>query len=222
MHYTLNGKYPLETEDQVKTASEYFSKYLQRFNPMERITAAVNIEKRAATLGVDIEEPWVLNYSRVMKKAAQYSPDFESSIKMRKEACAKTKATVNISGKSIAAMDFLDKMASQKNEIPGIAMMKGLQEFDKLANLEQFYDNDILDPVMSVFGSLNNPKFDSVKVAGDLTNYDLMSASMNPEKMEKISRSFGKNMSERFKTGPIKTASDMTSPEQSLLQELVK
>jgi len=221
MRYALKGKYPIETEDQVKTASDYFSKYLQRFNPMDRVTAAVNIEKRAAVLGMDINEPWVINYSRVMKKTAQYSPDFEDNIKMRKEACLKTKANVSLNNVNLSAVSFLNKIASQKHELSCIAMMKALQEFDKLAELDQYYDNEIVDPVMTVFGSLNNPKFDSVKIAGDLTNYDLMSASMSPEKMEKISKSFGQNISERFHIDPIKTASDMGAPEQSLLEQLI-
>jgi len=222
MHYVLNEKFPIETKEQIKTASDYFSKYIQRFTPMDRVVAAVNIEKRAAALDVDITEPWILNYSRVMKKGAGYSPDFEDNIKLRKEACAKLNSKVNLNEKTIPAVEFLDKIASQKKEIPGIAMMKALQEFDKLANLEQFYDNDIVDPAMSVFGSLNNPKFDSVKVAGDITNYDLISAAMNPEKMEKISNSFGKDISDKFKADPVKTASDMAIPEQSLLEELIK
>jgi len=221
MHYALNGKYPIETEEQVKTASDYFSRYLQRFAPMDRVAAATNIEKRATVLDINVNEGWITNYSRPLKPESTYSPDFDANIKLRKEACVRTSAKVEVNGKMINATELLKKVAMQRKELPGIAMMKSLQEFDKLANLEQYYDNDVIDPAMTVFGSLNNPRFDSVKIAKDLTNYDLIEASRDVLAMEKISNTFGERFSEKFKKEPIKIASDLGPPEKSLLSETI-
>ena len=83
MNYALRGeRYPIETEEQIKVASDYFTNNLPRFSPSDRVEVATNMKKRAEELGIDLDVPWVSNYSRMMNKQADYSPDFEYTIRL--------------------------------------------------------------------------------------------------------------------------------------------
>lgn len=220
MHYALKGKYPIETEEHIKTAVEYFDKYLGRFSPMDRAAAATNIEKRAETLEVDISRDWITNYSRMLKKEAVISPDFERNIQLRKDACLKGGIKVTIGGKEVDAIPLLDKVASlNSGDVHGIAIVKALEAFDKLANFEFRYDDDIVDPILTVFGSLRSPEYDAEKISGNITDYDLVKLSRKNDVLEKIAGVFTKEVADGFRKQPVKTFKEMTTPEQSLFLE---
>lgn len=220
MHYALKGKYPIETEDHVKTAVDYFDKFLSRFSPMERATAATNIEKRADDLNVDVSRDWITNYSRMLKKDAAISPDFQRNIQLRKEACMKDGIKVNVGGGEVDAVQLLDKVATLTDGVHGIAIVKALEAFDKLANLEYRYDNDIVDPVLTVFGSLRAPEYDAEKIASDVTNYDLIRMSRKKDILEKVASSFTQDLADNFRKQPVETFKGMAPPERSLFLEI--
>lgn len=220
MHYALKGKYPIETEEHVKTAVDYFDKYLSRFTPMERATAATNIEKRAEDLSIDMSRDWITNYSRMLKKEATISPDFHRNIQLRKEACEKDGIKVTIGGKEIDAVQLLEKVATFPDGIHGIAIVKALESFDKLANLEYRYDNDIVDPILTVFGSLRAPEYDAEKVASNVTNYDLIKLSRKKDVLEKVAVAFTQGFADNFRKQPVETFKGMAPPERSLFAEI--
>lgn len=219
MHYALKDKYPIETAEQVKTAVDYFDKFIGRFAPMDRVTAATNIEKRADDLSVDVDRDWITNYARVMKKEAQMSPDFDRNIEARKQLCQQRHTTVMAHGEQVKAAELLDRVLEHRDVMPNIVLMKAIAEFDKQASLTPEYDNRITDPVITVFGSLTNPKFDAVKVAGDMTDYDVRSATRNATKMEKVASKFGAKFSEKLKSNPVEAASNLRAPERAALVE---
>lgn len=219
MHYALKGKYPIETEDHIKTAVNYFDKFLTRLSPMERAAVATNIEKQAETLGVDVSRDWITNYSRMLKKEAAISPDFERNIQLRKDACLKDGIKVTVSGKEVDAVHLLEKVATLTDGVHGIAIVKALEAFDKLANLEFRYDDDIVDPVLTVFGSLRSPEYDAEKIAFNKTDYDLVKMSRKKEVLDKIAGVFTKEVADNFQKEPIKTFKEMTAPEQGLFLE---
>lgn len=222
MHYALKGKYPIETEEHVKTAVDYFDTYLSRFNPMDRAAAATNIEKRADELGVDVSRDWITNYSRMLKKEAAISPDFKRNIQLRKNACLKDGIRVTVGGKEVDAIQLLDKVASLNDGcIHGIAIVKALEAFDKLANFEFRYDNDIIDPVLTVFGSLRVPEYDAEKITGNITDYDLVKMSRKSDILEKVANVFTQKVADNFKKHPVKTVQSMTVPERNLFEEAI-
>jgi len=221
MHFALKDKYPIETEEHIKTAVAYFDKYLTRFSPMDRAAIATNIEKRADALGVDVDRNWITNYARMLKKDATISPDFVRNMQLRKDACLKENIKVTIGGQEMDALPLLEKVANLSEETPGIAIVKALEAFDKLANFEYRYDNDIVDPVLTVFGSLIRPEYDAEKVAGDKTNYDLIKMSRKKDVLEKIAATFTQDVSDNFKRHPVDTVKSMSPPEKHLFIEKI-
>lgn len=220
MHYALRNKYPIEDSSMLKLAVEYFDKYLTRFDPADRALVAHSMEKRAAELGVNLDRSWVTNYSRMIKKASEYSPDFAAHMKSRKELC-KT-AQVTISGKKHSAVEVLDKLAAKKNEMPPVMMVAAIDNFDKLANINPHYDTRIADPIMTVYGSVTNPEYDRVKIATGLYDYDVIRASRNKETMEKVASIMGDEIADDMRGNPIETIEAMDPSEQEATINIIK
>ena len=84
MKFALNDKYPIETEEQLTKAAEFFDKNLSRFHPSEMVKIASNLDSQSAALKVNLNKGWITNYNR-MEKSAAFSPDFTRSMEMRKK-----------------------------------------------------------------------------------------------------------------------------------------
>ena len=84
------------------------------------------------------------------------------------------------------------------------------------------YDSQYPDPIMTVYGNFANPKFDAVKVAEGLTDYDVVAASRNEEVLTKIASTFNDDLAIQFKSTPITTFLGQTGPEADLLTDIVR
>jgi hypothetical protein len=81
MRYAIDGKYPVETKEQLEKTATYFDKFLPRFHPKDRIKIASVMSKRASELGVCLDRDWVNNYSRATSDVSGSSYLFGMKIK---------------------------------------------------------------------------------------------------------------------------------------------
>jgi hypothetical protein len=223
--FVLDNKYPIDNAEQIKQASDYFEKHLDKFEPVDRSKAAYRIEKQASKLGCPVDKPWIKNYGRAFKKTAAYSPSFKRNMEIRKVACKNAGTRITVSGESIDASKMADDIIKQasKGKLSPIAAITTINEFDKLANLQGSYDRLIRDPLFTVFGDDINPEYDTVKVAenSSVSNYDLMRVPHSKEKMEKIASIFGDEVKERFSKQPVESFNQLSSLEQTLFSEQI-
>jgi len=215
--HALGNKYPIDNAGQLKTAASYFDKYLTRFTPADRAIVASNLEKQASALRVDLDMPWVANYSRWSKNDCGYSPDFDQNMRMRKEACESGNIHVDISGTRMHGAEMVTKLASNKDKMSPQSMMAALDEFDKVAGLSPLYDSRMMDPVFTVYGSLTNPHYDSKDVGGGVTDRQLQKIACHDDVMEKVASVVGKDMVEEFRKDPVSTFSKLKDPERVAL-----
>jgi len=159
MIYALNGKYPIETKSQLEKTANYFDRYLSKFHPKDRVVAATSMQKRASYLKVDLGRDWITNYSRALC-GNTVSPDFERNMELRKTACHNK--TIEVEGRTIKAAELADKIKDDLEKVGAYNTVDSLFAFDKMAGLEYSWDKIVVDPIMTVFGSLRNPGFDSV------------------------------------------------------------
>ena len=204
MRYAIDGKYPIETKDQLTKTAAYFDKYIGRFHPAERVKIAATMEKRASDLGVYLDNAWVKNYARSVNDSAPLSPDFTRNIEMRKHASTGEKTH-----------DLLDKIAEAAKTKSGKEIADMLFAFDKVANLEYQWDKSIVDPIMTVFGSLNYPEYDAVKVAGDVTNYGLLKMAADVNEVAKLAGVMGKDFQGRFIKDPVGSVQALSGVEKT-------
>ena len=219
--FALRNKYPIDDEHQIKTAMNYFDSEIEKLDIKSRMIVSQNIKKQASLLNIDYtEHPWVVNYSRPLVKGAKLSPDFNNSIKRRKEMCKN--AELNLRGKKFKASDILDSIEKSASTTHPVQVMYHLEEFDKIANLQSEYDVNINDPVMSVFGSESNPEYDSVKIASDITDYDINRCICNKSKMDKVAKQFGEDFRSNFINNPHSTIQKMGSIEVDIIRSIIK
>jgi hypothetical protein len=224
MHYALkNEHYPIETKDQIKTASIYFTKNLERFSPSDRVEIAFNMEKRAEDLKLDLNIPWIENYSRFMDKTASYSPEFEANMNLRKDMCNVYDVKIKIGDTMVKAAELIDKLISEKSQTEPLAMVAAINEFDKKAGLESHYDTRIRDSIFTVYGCENNPSFDMVKVAEyegkPITDKMIKKASYNKLFINKVASIMGNSVSSKFQSSPIDTFNSFSPIEKQLFLE---
>jgi len=222
MNIILDKEYVIDTEEQLIKSAKYFNKFLTRFRPEERVKIASLLDKQSQKLGVDLDYGWITNYTRMFKGAA-VSPDLGHGIKLRKEACRRHKVSMKLAGKNVDSQELLNQLDkySKANNSP-MVIVKGLQDFDKTAGIEYLYDREIPDPIFTVHGSINNPEFDAVKVAGDMTQYDVLRAIKNKEVVKEVKVVFGEKTASEFVKNPFQCIKKMRAPERSKLSSIAK
>jgi hypothetical protein len=219
MRYALPTKkmYPIETVDQVKTASAYFDKYLDRLHPAERVAIADNMEKRASDLGMHLENPWLYNYST---KKSSYSPEFDMHMRMRKEACAGRKLEYN--GKEVKADELLEKVAKLKDRVKPKEMIEMLNDFDKKAGLASNYDKNVRDPFFTVYGSSINPMYDQEKIASDMYAVKFEKIAKKESFLNKLAQAYGQSFADGFKGDPLNIYKSMPSPDKQNIVNIAR
>ena len=196
----LRNKYPIETAEQVKTASAFVRDHLTRFDPVDRAAAAYRLEKRASDLGVCLDESWVVNYSRFFDAEAGYSPEFGTAMAMRKEACA---GRMVVSGESsVPAGDVVDALEKAAASLAPQDLAGMIDEFDKVAGLDLDYDTRVPDPLFTVVGCVSNPYYNQVKIAG-LPESVFRHRMSQPEVMDKVASVVGEHNTPALKADPV-------------------
>jgi len=130
----LNGKYPVDSYEQVKLAETYFQENQTAFHPKDRRTYCVKLAARADELGIELDDS-------VKKYAADgYGSAVSSFVNFRKQY---------VSDDLHPVLDtLLEKQAYVKPE----TFAEALEEFDKLAHINHLWDGQIPDPWRSTFG----------------------------------------------------------------------
>jgi len=219
MHYALKGKYPIETLDQLTKTAEYFDKFLTRFDPKERVMVACNIEKRAEELNTYVDKDWIKNYSRFANNRETISPDFHNNMELRKQACFNKK--IDINGTQVDAVMLLNRIEGEIDKHGGMIVVDELLDFDKLAGLEYQWDKSILDPIMTVYGSVVDAEFDAVKVAGDYTDYDIKKLALDADAISIIAKKIGNRESNKFFKHPIATSKEIGFQGSETIEQLL-
>jgi len=217
----IRGKYPVNTAEQVKTAEDYFSQHITAFSPAERMLIAARLDKQASELGVLVDSEWVKTYARPLKKEAACSPDTKSNVTKKKgDAKRLGKEVVKIAGIDRKYSDMIDKIANDKSGM--FSKVQALIELDKVAGLDLTYDRagGTMDPVRVFSGSYFNPEYDAVKVAGDLTDYDLRRMAAGP--LEKVAGIMGDEFSENFAKDPCQAVYSLGVGDKEMFLNLVR
>lgn len=223
MYYAFGNKYPINTKEQVKIANDYMKQYIGHFDPAERVLIAANMVKRADDLGVSLDDDWIKTYSRPLKKNASFSPEFERRLEMRKHACERLGVNkITINNTEVDAGMFIDKIASMKDAYSPLETIQALTEFDKVAGFYGRYDieDDLINPVSTVCESALNNEYDAVKLAGDLTDYDLKRLRGDEEFINKLKDNGLEKVAEDFIKNPIDTFDSLSIGDQELFVDL--
>jgi len=170
-NFALNGKYSLETEDEIKKANEYFDKYAYQFSFEDRQEFAKNTFERSKQMGVSVGEG-VSKYA-----SADFGDDytFSQAIAIRK----------NLLSEDSPLRDHFSKLASYKVKASPEVITKVLHELDKEAGFTKYYDSYLKNPCEAVSGFYKKATMVYDKNNIYMTEEDLKKVTSEKEKILK-------------------------------------
>lgn len=130
----LDGRYPVDGMDQVKTAAQYFAENWKQFHHADRRDYCVKLASRMSELGMGVPEQ-VERYS-----SSGYAADVDSHVGSRR---------------MLASEEFhpaLDVLLEKRAQVSPFTFVEALEEFDKIASISWLWDTQVSDPHYSVFG----------------------------------------------------------------------
>ncbi len=197
----LNGSYPIDGYDQVKTASIYFDDNWKTLGFRDRHTYCVKLASRMSELGMPVPDN-VARYG-----STTYAADIESYIESRRSY---------VHEEAHPALDMLLEKRAQVS--PGV-FAEALAEFDRLNDLNWHWDSKIADPWYSTFG----PSIE--KVAEDNWRWDGVGTRISEDDLRDLARNsydrivsnFGADFAKEFSKNPKTFFLSLPDPNKIIL-----
>lgn len=182
----LDGKYPVDGYDQVKTAADYFFEHRLEFHPRDRHQYCVKLASRMEELGIKVPED-IERYG-----SQTYAGDVDQMLQARRGLVSED------------MQPALDTLLEKRAMINPDTFAEAVAEFDKLANLSYYWDSNVPDPWFSVFG----PSLE--KMAAKEWTYNEQGVFVSLEDLERLAlngkflvkKQFGQNFVEEFAKKP--------------------
>jgi hypothetical protein len=181
-------RYPLDSYEQVKTASAYFDEWERQMEPLVRREFCSNLVKRASELGI-----------KVSSRAERYGGDVyatQSDLRIARDS------RMSIL-KEASHQEVLRDLFEAQPTLDPMTFARGLDEFDKHAGIYGSYGVHIEDPYYAVLGSVKvaeEHKPEGIVIGNDyLSKSDLKEYSMRSGELVPL---FGKEMADEFRNDP--------------------
>ena len=182
----LNGRYPLDSYEQVKAASAYFDEFGKRMQPEERREYCLGLVKRADELGIKIS-------SDARKYGSEgYAPEDEIKVALD--------ARRSILMDPVERL-ILDELAEKKAMMSPEDFCATLEEFDKVAELAHHYDSYIPDPFYSTYGTKEAEEYSFLNGNDIVTEKDLQ--CFGSTKFRSLQATFGEDFAKEFQKDPV-------------------
>lgn len=200
----LDGSYPIDGYDQVKTASVYFNDNWKSLGFRDRHTYCVKLAARMSELGMEVPES-IARYG-----STTYAADVDSYVEARRSY---------VHEEAYPALDMLLEKRAQVS--PGV-FANALEEFDRLNDLNWHWDSKIADPWYSTFGpSLQkiadeNWRWDGVGTR--ICEGDLIELAKND--YDRLVNNFGADFAKEFAKSPKAVFMSLPDPNKIILARL--
>lgn len=170
----LDGHYPIDGYDQVKTASVYFTEHWKQFHPRDRHEYCVKLAARMEELGIRVPED-VARYG-----STTYAADSDAYVESRR-------GWLHDEFKPA-----LDMLVEKRAHVSPETFAEALSEFDDMSGLRWHWDVQIPDPWISTFG----PSIE--KLAEDNWVFDDGGAHIREVDLANLARNGGEFMQKAF------------------------
>lgn len=200
----LEGSYPIDGYDQVKTASVFFKENWKDLGFRDRHTYCVKLAARMEELGMEVPDQ-VARYG-----SETYAADVEMYVEARRPYVHEE------------AHSTLDMLLEKRAQVSPGVFAESLAEFDRLNNLNWEWDARIADPWFSTFG----PSLE--KVASANWRWDGVGTRISEEDLETLARnnnqrlvaSFGADFAKEFRKNPKAVFESLPAPNKLILARL--
>lgn len=189
-HCALADRYPLDTQEQVKTAADYFDSYGPQFTPKERREYCWNLAKRAAELKVELSQ------KAAFRKYAAEGFGTEVSMEIRKRRDLLKAGSQLIS--------TLAKIAESRHGLGPEKFAALLEAFDSQAGFDPIHGKFLRDPYAATYEEdpLKKTAGDGYRWSDEKTGLQLSGKELTKaadEKHQKIAAFFGPTVADQLK-----------------------
>ncbi len=197
----LDGRYPVDSYDQVKTASVYFSDNKNELGFRDRHTYCVKLASRMIELGMDIPDE-VARYG-----STTYASDVDSYVEARRSYVHEE------------SHQALDTLLEKRAMVSPAVFAEALAEFDYLNDLNWNWGSLIADPWYSTFGpsvekiAEENWRWDGVGTR--ISEADLKELILND--YDRVSSNFGEDFAKEFSKNPKAVFMSLPDPTKIIL-----
>jgi hypothetical protein len=197
------GKYPLETYEQVKTASDWFGRYNDHLSPAKRREFASNFMKRAEELGIEPANADLRRYgSNDFASEAEIKAAFDAR---RLEIAHNEEALTLLGAVEKVARTRVWRDADSVVQLGPEQICSLVEEFDKVAGINYHYDT-VPDPFYTVYGCSKTAEKDDAAWSDQIAN-----DYVTREDLERLSQigafsvktTFGSDFQEEFLKDPV-------------------
>lgn len=200
----LEGNYPVDGYDQVKTASVYFEENWKQFHPRKRHEYCVKLASRMESLGMEVPEE-ISRYG-----STTYAADADSYVEARR-------SWVHDEFKPA-----LDMLLEKKAQVRPDTFAEALCEFDDMTGLRWHWDAQVADPWMSTFGPSKE------KLAEENWRYNNQGVTISEDDLEalatngfeQVKKAFGNNFAEEFYKKAKTVFSSLPDPHKLILARM--
>lgn len=200
----LEGSYPIDGYDQVKTASAYFDSNWKDLPPRDRHKYCVKLAARMSELNMEVPAE-IQRYG-----STTYASDVDSYIESRKSYVFEE------------SHDALNMLLEKRAQVSPNIFAEALEEFDRLNDLNWHWDGKIADPWYSTFGpslekiAESNWRYDSTGCR--CTEDDLDNLARNG--FPRLAKSFGQDFAKEFSKNPKTVFESLPAPNKLILARL--
>jgi hypothetical protein len=207
-HYALGDKYPIDSYMQVKQASDFFTTYGKRLEPVERHEFCSNLVKRAGDLRIQLPE--------VIRK---YGSEKYASVHEIELALDTRRALLQMDQE---ACELLDKVAEAIPVMPPSDFCTVLGNFDQAYDLDHYYDSDVMDPYYSTYGFIKNAEDEKATFADTIGNMHVTAADLDKLKNNKawLTKTFGEDFCEEYCKDPVDIYKSMPVEQKKLIMRM--
>lgn len=200
----LRGHYPVDTYDQVKTASAYFEEHWKQFVARDRHTYCVKLAQKLASLGLPVSEE-IERYG-----STTYASDVAEQTNVRR---------------GLVAEEFhpsLDLLLEKRAGVQPETFAEALNDFDHMTNLHFHWGAHVMDPWYTTFGPSQE------KLASANWTYDEMGTRIHEDNLKALAtngihlvrHSFGGKFADEFQKSPKTFFEALPKPQKLVLARL--
>jgi len=204
--YALNGKYPLNNAAQVHAASEYFSHYVNYFEPKDRREYAVKVASVASNYGLPVSEA-IRTYA-----GTEMNENINEHLEYRMRLLDMEPED------HTDAIWTLDKLASVSHTVEPDVLAGALTQFDRKHGLDRYWGRDILDPYASALikEASGMPVGAEVIQVGPLTVAVTDLKNLAGHRQLLVSQ-FGEEFAMDYSNDPVAVFQSMPTPQKRIL-----
>lgn len=200
----LRGHYPVDSYDQVKTASAYFAENWKQFAPRDRHTYCVKLAEKLASLGLPVSEE-IERYG-----STDYAVDVAEQTGVRR---------------NLVPEEFhptLDMLVEKRASVQPETFAEALNDFDHMTDLHYHWGKSLMDPWYTTFG----PSME--KVAADNWVYSEMGCRTDEAELKNLAmnghhllcKTFGGDFAKEFAKSPKTFFEALPKPQKLVVARL--